>query len=108
MNYFNPPEYSEGEERGPVTYHIHGWQGNESSEIGSLEKAYRSRNNINVFKNAISLKSGYFDALLQIEAILLKELIPYIEGQYRINATRENRMLSGFSMVGGRCKGILL
>lgn len=50
--------------------------------------------------NVISSKSGYFDALLQIEAILLKEFIPYIEGQYRISTTRENRMLSGFSMVG--------
>ena len=50
--------------------------------------------------NAISSENEYFDALLQIESILIKELIPHIDGQYRTNATRENRALSGFSMGG--------
>lgn len=50
--------------------------------------------------NAISSENEYIDALLQIESIFIKELIPHIDGQYRTNATRENRMLSGFSMGG--------
>ncbi len=99
-NIYLPPEYLESEERYPVAYHIHGWQGNESSEIWSIEKVYRSRQAITIFMNAISLENEYFDALLQIEAILIKELIPHVDGQYRTNATRENRMLSGFSMGG--------
>ncbi len=99
-NIYFPLDYWEGEERYPVTYHIHGWQGNESSELWSLEKVYRNRQAITVFINAISSENEYFDALLQIESILIKELIPHIDKQYRTNVTSENRMLSGFSMGG--------
>ena len=45
-------------------------------------------------------EDNYFDALLQIESIIIKEVIPHIDGQYRTDATGENRMLSGFSMGG--------
>ena len=31
---------------------------------------------------------------------MINELIPHIDGQYRTDAARENRMLSGFSMGG--------
>ncbi len=99
-NIYLPSDYLESEERYPVAYHIHGWQGNESSEIWSIEDVYRSRQAITIFMNAVSLENEYFNALLQIESILIKELIPHIDGQYRTNATRENRMLSGFSMGG--------
>ena len=99
-NIYLPPEYQDCGEKHPVVYHIHGWRGNESSEIGPLEKVYRNRRAITVFANAISLEDNYFDALLQIESILIKELIPHIEGQYGADVTRENRMLSGFSMGG--------
>lgn len=95
-----PPDYWENKERYPVTYHIHGWQGNESSEIWPIEKICRNQKAITVFMNAISSKNEYFEALLQIESILLKELIPHIDRQYRTDANRENRMLSGFSMGG--------
>ncbi|WP_033168042.1 alpha/beta hydrolase-fold protein [Clostridium sp. KNHs205] len=99
-NIYLPPGYNDCDEKYPVAYHIHGWTGNESSEIWSLEKVYKSRRAITVFVNAISSEDNYFDALLQIESILIKELIPHIDGQYRTDATCENRMLSGFSMGG--------
>lgn len=99
-NIYLPSDYGESEERFPVAYHIHGWQGNESSDIWSIEKVCRNRQAITVFMNAISLENEYFDALLQIESVLINELLPQIDGQYRTNATRENRMLSGFSMGG--------
>ena len=99
-NIYLPPEYKDGDEKYPVVYHIHGWTGNECSEIWPLEKVYKNRRAIMVFVNAISLEDNYFDALLQIETIIIKELIPHIDGQYRTDATRENRMLSGFSMGG--------
>ena len=99
-NIYLPPDYWKNEEKYPVVYHIHGWQGNESSEIGSTEKAYRNRRAITVFMNSVSSKKEYFGALLQIEAVFINELIPYIDEEYRTNATRENRMLSGFSMGG--------
>jgi enterochelin esterase-like enzyme len=98
-NIYLPPDYNDGEKY-PIVYHLHGWTGNESSEIWTLEKAYRSRQAITVFANVISSESDYLNALLQIESITIKELIPHIDGQYRINATCENRTLSGFSMGG--------
>lgn len=53
-NVYLPSDYFEGDARYPTSYHIHGWQGNESSEIRSIEKTYRSRRAITVFINAIS------------------------------------------------------
>jgi len=100
-NIYLPLGYDEGGERYPVVYHIHGWMGNESSELLPMEKIYRSREAVTVFVNAISLeKNDYIIALLQIETLVVKELIPHIEGNYLTSAIRENRMISGFSMGG--------
>ena len=99
-NIYLPLDYETSGQKYPVAYHIHGWTGNESSEIWPLEKIYRNRRAVTVFVNAISSEDNYFDALLQIESIIIKELIPDIDGCYRTDITRENRMLSGFSMGG--------
>lgn len=99
-NIYLPPGYEEFGEKYPVVYHLHGWMGNESSEIWPLEKAYKNSRAITVFVNVISSESEYFDALLQIESVIVKEIIPYIDGQYKTDAAREHRTLSGFSMGG--------
>jgi len=99
-NIYLPSGYEDSSEKYPVVYHIHGWTGNESTEIWPLERVYKNRQAITVFVNAISSEDKYFDSLLQIESILIDELIPHIDGHYRTDATRENRMLSGFSMGG--------
>ena len=39
-NIYLPPDYNESGKRYPVVYHIHGWKGNESSEIKPLEKVW--------------------------------------------------------------------
>jgi enterochelin esterase-like enzyme len=99
-NIYLPPDYDESGKQYPVAYHIHGWKGNESSEIEPMEKVYRDRQAITVFINAISSENDYFEALMQMEAIFVKELIPHIDKQYRTSVTHEKRMLSGFSMGG--------
>jgi enterochelin esterase-like enzyme len=99
-NIYLPPGYKDNCGKYPVVYHIHGWMGNESSEIWPLEKVYSNRQAITVFVNAKSSEDIYFSALMQIESIIIKELIPYIDGHYRTDATFESRMLSGFSMGG--------
>lgn len=58
-NIYLPPDYDTAEKRYPVTYHLHGWRGNESSDIWVLEKIYRSRPAITVFVNATSGDNGY-------------------------------------------------
>lgn len=99
-NIYLPPEYDDSDEKYPVTYHIHGWTGNESSEIWPLEKVYKNRKAITVFINAVSPKENYLDALFQIENVLINEIIPHIDGIYKTDTNRESRLLSGFSMGG--------
>ncbi len=99
-NIYLPPGYEDCDEKYPVAYHIHGWTGNESSEIWPLQKVCQNRQTITVFVNAISSEKDCFAALLQIEAILIAELIPHIDDAYRTDTAREDRMLSGFSMGG--------
>lgn len=65
-----------------------------------MEKVYKNRRAITVFINVISPEDNYLDALLQIESIIIKELIPHIEDQYRTDTTYGSRMLSEFSMGG--------
>ena len=97
-NIYLPSGYKDSSEKYPVAYHIHGWTGNESSEIWPLEEVYKNRQAITIFVNAISLEDNYLDALLQIESIIIKELIPHIDSQYQTDKAREGRILSGFSM----------
>jgi len=96
-NIYLPPDYKKSGKTYPAVYHFHGWKGNESSDIRPLKKAWRNREAITVFVNAVSSEDGYWDAARQIETVLIDELIPHIEGQYRTN---EDRTLSGFSMGG--------
>ncbi len=99
-NIYLPPDYQDSSGTFPVVYHIHGWMGNESAEIWPLERAFRNRRALTVFVNAISSEAEYCAALLQIGSILVNELIPHIDEQFRTETSRENRMLSGFSMGG--------
>jgi enterochelin esterase-like enzyme len=99
-NIYLPPDYHTSDQSYPVVYHIHGWTGHESSDIWTMEKVYKSRQAITVFMNAVSLETDYDLALLQIESILLDELIPHVDRNYRTYASREHRRLSGFSMGG--------
>ena len=51
FNIYLPPDYDQSDEKYPVAYHLHGWTGDESSEIGTMEKIYANRRSINVFPN---------------------------------------------------------
>jgi len=96
-NIYLPPGYENSGESYPVTYHLHGWTGHESSEIWPMKRAYKSRRAITVFPN----NSPVIEALenLPVEAMLIDELIPHIDNTYRTDS--ENRSISGFSMGGG-------
>ena len=98
-NIYLPPEYETGGREYPVVYHLHGWQGSESSEIHAMEKVYSSRQAITVFPN-LSLPVEDLEHF-PVEIMILQELIPYIENTYHTAADREGRALSGFSMGGG-------
>ena len=100
-NVYLPPGYegAGGAGKYPVAYHLHGWTGNESSELAPMENVYRNRRAITVFPNS-SPVIGEFDAL-PVESMLINELMPIIDSEYRTIASRDGRSISGFSMGGG-------
>ncbi len=97
-NIYLPPDYSSGK-RYPVIYHLHGWTGNESSEIGPMAQVCQGRNAITVFPN-LSLPVNDPEHF-PIESVIIDELIPYIDQEYRTLTDRAHRGISGFSMGGG-------
>lgn len=98
-NIYLPPNYEESDEKYPVAYHLHGWMGNESSEIWPLEKTYMGRRAITVFPNNSPVIEEFEN--LPVETMVIQEMIPYIDEEYRTDTARESRSLSGFSMGGG-------
>jgi len=98
-NIYLPPDYEESSDKYPVLYHLHGWTGNESTELIPMEKVYRNRRAIIVFPNSSPVIENY--DRWPVELMLTSELIPYMDEEYRTVATRVGRSISGFSMGGG-------
>lgn len=99
FNIYLPPEYHQSDEKYPVAYHLHGWTGNESSEIGTMEKIYANRRSITVFPNSSPVIEAYDS--LPVESMIMDDLIPYIDAEYRTESGADSRSVSGFSMGGG-------
>ncbi len=101
-NIYLPPDYQKSCcKRYPVVYHLHGYKGHESSDIWALEKVYKSCEAITVFVNGgCGYIDDYNDGEAPIEMILITELIPHIDAQYRTVSTRGGRSLTGWSMGG--------
>jgi len=98
-NIYLPDGYETGDERYPVFYHLHGWTGDESTEIRTMHPVCCSRNAITVFPNSSPVIENR--EFLPVEEMLIHELIPLIDSLYRTQADRDGRGLSGFSMGGG-------
>jgi len=98
-NIYLPLGYEDCDKKYPVAYHLHGWMGNESSEIWTMENVYKDRQAIAIFPNNSPVIEEFEN--LPVERMIVDELIPYIESEYRTVATREGRTVSGFSMGGG-------
>ena len=98
-NIYLPPDYAVSGRRSPVIYHLHGWTGSESSEIEPMAEVYQHRDAITVFPN-LSLPVEDPEHF-PIESVIIDELIPFIDSEYRTLADRESRGISGFSMGGG-------
>ena len=98
-NIYLPPDYEAGGDAYPVAHFLHGWTGNESSDIWAAEKLYTSGRAIAVFPNNSPVIEERDN--LPVEQMLINELIPHIDGEFRTEATRESRSISGFSMGGG-------
>ena len=102
-----PEEYSsKGEQRFPVIYYLHGYEGNESSFL-DYAKYWRAAVKrlgpvILVFVNGG--ETSFFcdspDGSVPGETILMKELIPHIDQKFRTVTNAAGRSLHGYSMGG--------
>lgn len=99
FNVFLPDGYGESGKAYPVVYHLHGWTGNESSELRAMERLCRSREAVTVFPNHSPVTAEV--QTLPFAPVLFEELIPLVEAEYRVIPGREDRSVSGFSMGGG-------
>lgn len=98
-NIYLPPDYENNSDNYSVAYHLHGWTGNESSDIRTMEKVYNNRNSITVFPNNSPVIEDFED--FPVEHMFITELIPHIDNEYRTDKTHGNKSISGFSMGGG-------
>lgn len=104
-----PPGYEGSGARYPVVYFLHGSGGTESADAPAFSHMLAERVAakkispvIAVFPNGgLSGYRDHADSNVKVESMIMRELIPLIDGQYRTVATRESRVVGGFSMGGG-------
>lgn len=114
---YTPPGYDkDAARRFPVLYMLHGSGDNEHTWV-SLGHAHwildnvlaqgRSEPMLMVMADShpiyptLSTPEGALSNALALERDLLEDVIPYVEGQYRVRAEPEGRAIAGVSMGGG-------
>jgi len=108
-NVYLPADYAESKRRYPVVYFLHGAGGTESSDAGGFSGLIRKEVEAKQIPSVICVfpngrMSGYRDnpeRKTMGETLIIKELLPLIDKQYRTIATGEGRAICGFSMGGG-------
>lgn len=119
MTVYTPPGYSQ-DQKYPVLYLLHGIGGDEwgwsragSAEVilDNLYAGTKAVPMIVVMPNgrasaepapANPFEGNPFEAYAAFENDLLKDVIPYVESHYSVQADRERRALAGLSMGGGQ------
>jgi enterochelin esterase-like enzyme len=106
---YTPPSYDASETtRFPVLYWLHGTEGG-VNHVRPLARMFHFAIRdqevpplIVVFVNGLSkrLWTDSKDGLAPIETVFIEELIPQIDQSFRTIASREGRILEGFSMGG--------
>ncbi len=110
FNVYLPPQYhSAPDRRFPVVYFLHGAYGTETSDAGLAYlvdaeiKAKRIPPVIYVFPNGgkLSKYRDWKNENVRSETMLMKELLPHIDKEFRTIAQGLRRGICGFSMGGG-------
>jgi S-formylglutathione hydrolase FrmB len=104
-----PSSYKAGDKRYPVLYLLHGGSGAYSdwhqkvTEKGLVNRMAEEHDLI-IVTPGVGPASYYYDSPLldsvRYETYLIKELIPFIDQQYRTLAQKDSRAISGLSMGG--------
>jgi len=103
-----PSSYQASGKRYPVMYWLHGRGGSQQGIPGFAQRLTKAIEEgkappmIAVFVNGLP-QGGYRDSQdgrQPVESVTIRELIPHIDSTYRTVATREGRLVEGFSMGG--------
>lgn len=94
--------------RFPVVYWLHGSGGGTAgiakvaAMFDAAIEAGKTRPCLVVFVNGLveGMYVDWKDGAAPLETVIVKDLVPHIDGAYRTIATRDGRMLDGFSMGG--------
>jgi len=106
---FTPPGYGEDDTRRfPVLYWLHGSGGGGAGirplteRFGDAMREGRAPSMLVVFPNGLphGLWCDSKDGRTKVETLLMQDLIPDVEANFRTVARREGRMIEGFSMGG--------
>ena len=108
FNIYLPPDYNKETRRYPVLYYLHGLSGDESKHIHLSAHLARAINEnkvppmIMVFVNGGkgTMYSDSVDGKILPETTIIKELIPFVDKNYRTLASARGRAIEGFSMGG--------
>ena len=117
MRIYTPPGYDSGTARYPVFYLLHGG-GDDDAGWSTMGRAGFILDNLLAAKKAkpmiVVMPNGSMPRPAGAPAVgnagaqdkfadeLLKNIIPYVEKNYRVLANRENRAIAGLSMGGGQ------
>ncbi len=108
---YTPAAYDASESsdrRFPVVYWLHGSGGGAAgiakvaTHFDAAIEAGKTPPCLVVFVNGLGegMYVDWKDGTAPLETVIVKDLVPHIDGTYRTIATREGRMLDGFSMGG--------
>ena len=107
---FTPQPYDmDKERRFPVLYWLHGSGGSSPGAAAQMARRYSEAMRagkippmILVFPNGLprGMWCDWKDGSVKLETMFISELLPHIDRTFRTQATREGRIIEGFSMGG--------
>ena len=107
---FTPQPYDiDKERRFPVLYRLHGSGGSSPGAAAQMARRYSEAMRagkippmILVFPNGLpkGMWCDWKDGSVKLETMFISELMPHIDRTFRTQATREGRIIEGFSMGG--------
>ncbi|MDX2019480.1 MAG: alpha/beta hydrolase-fold protein [Deltaproteobacteria bacterium] len=109
FNIYLPDAYrAEPLKRFPVVYYLHGRTDDENTHLQNINVLDRAIADgkvlpfiyVYTYGGRTSFFSDSVDGTIRGETVIIKELIPHVDGAYRTIANRVGRALQGFSMGG--------
>ena len=101
-----PDDYKKSNKKFPVVYLLHGYSGNYGSWAKDFNDLARQVDQYGFIVIGVdgNFSSWYFDSPIdptfKYETYVIKELVPFVDKNYKTIASREGRAISGLSMGG--------